>query len=76
MENIFNAKDIRDKLKTEHDDFRAVINQYSEILKEIKVEHQGNIYSYLENKTKVLDNLKKVANCNLKLAAVLKEVER
>jgi len=45
MENIFNAKDIRDKLKTEHDDFRGVINQYSEILKEIKVEHQGNIYS-------------------------------
>jgi len=44
MENIFTAKDIKERLKQEHTYFKGVITEYVEIMKDIKTEKKGDLY--------------------------------
>jgi len=43
MENIFTAKDIKERLKPEHDQFKIVFTTYTDIMKDIKVESNSNV---------------------------------
>lgn len=52
MDNIFKAKDIKEQLKAEEEDFKSVEGKYKEICKDIKSEHNGNVWKYLNSKTK------------------------
>ena len=52
MDNIFKAKDIKEQLKAEEEDFKSVEAKYKEIVKDIKSENSGNVWKYLNSKTK------------------------
>jgi len=52
MDNIFKAKDIKEQLKAEEEDFKSVEAKYKEIVKDIKAENSGNVWKYLNSKTK------------------------
>jgi len=78
MENIFIAKDIKEKLKYEHELFKQVFTNYNDItIKDIKTDKQGNIYAYISsNQSSKGELLKKISEQNVALARILKEVEK
>jgi len=75
MENIFLAKDIRDRLKIEYEQFKAVNEVYKEMIKEIKLENEGNVFKYMEKIDKK-SKLRLLDEQNSTLARILKEVEK
>jgi len=75
MENIFGAKDIREKLKTETELFKKVQADYKEIVNNLRLTMKGNAYEYMFNVPNKRDHLI-VKEMIYNLDRIKKEVEK
>jgi len=75
MENIFNAKDIREKLKTETELFKKVQGEYKDIVNHLRLTLKGNVYDFIFNSPNKREHIV-VKEMIQNLDKIKKEVEK